>query len=70
MKFKGKGLEPPSKRNGWTATVKITQTDIFENLLNIIGGMLADERIDQGVRVEYSNEIRKLTERGAKEDDN
>lgn len=66
MEFKGKGLEPPSKRNGWTATLKVTQTEIFENLLNIVGGMLADERIETEVRKEYADQIRKLTEKGGK----
>lgn len=49
-------VEKNSKKN-LVLEVKITETDIFKEFLNVVADMLSDDKINEDVREEYLDKL-------------
>lgn len=48
----------PSEDNKLGVTIKMTETDMYERIVNILVSVIEDERIDKSIRDEYLSKIR------------
>lgn len=55
-----KGFESGKGKDRLTLTVKLTETDIFKELLKECNSILEDERIDKHIREEYNDRFEKI----------
>ena len=46
-----------AENKGLKITVKLTETDIFESILDIIAKAIQDKRIDKNIRHEYLSDL-------------
>ncbi|TCO69520.1 hypothetical protein [Marinisporobacter balticus] len=70
LRNKGIGTNPPpntpspgapgSRKSGMTIKVSVTDTKPFEQILDIIGQIMQDERIDKNIKQEYKNKITEI----------
>ena len=54
------GFESGKGKDKLKLTVKLTETDIFQEVLKVSGDILEDERIDKAIRKEYCARFEKL----------
>jgi|GEM_PF-3497577 len=54
------GFESGKGKEKLKLTVKLTETDIFQEVLKVSGAILEDERIDKSIRKEYCARFEKL----------
>ena len=52
-----------SENKGLSVNVKLTETDIFKELLKECSSILEDERIDKHIRKEYCARLEKLLDK-------
>lgn len=52
-----------NKENQLVLEVKVTETDIFEEFLNTVTDIMADERIEKDIREEYLDKLSDIVER-------
>lgn len=57
----------PSEDNKLGITIKMTETDMYERIINILVSVTKDKRIDKNVRDEYLSKIKQEKNRLMKE---